>query len=189
MTRSEKEKMLIGEPYLCMDPELVEERLKARRLVYDFNQSKPEDEALRERILDKLLGKHDNAFIEPNFRCDYGSNITVGKNFYANFDCIMLDVCKIEIGDDVLLGPGVHIYTASHALDPIERSKGVEFGIPVKIGNRVWIGGNVTILPGVTIGDNAVIGSGSVITKDVDANVVVAGNPAKFIKHIELNKK
>lgn len=108
----------------------------------------------------------------------------MGENFYANFDCVMLDVCKIEIGDNCLLAPGVHIYTATHPLDKAQRADAVEFGKPVTIGNNVWIGGRAIINPGVTIGDNAVIASGSVVVKDVPANVLVGGNPARIIKEI-----
>ncbi len=126
----------------------------------------------------------ESIYLEPNLRCDYGYNIHVGENFYANFDCVFLDVCEIRIGDNCFIAPGVHIYTATHPLDPNERSSGVEYGKPVKIGNNVWIGGRAVINPGVTIGDNVVIASGAVVTKDVPDNVVVGGNPAKIIKPI-----
>lgn len=121
-----------------------------------------------------------------DFHCDYGYNIHVGENFYANFNCVMLDVCPIRIGDNCMLAPGVHIYTATHPINPVERNSGKEFGKAVTIGDNVWIGGGAIINPGVTIGDNAVIASGSVVTKDVPANVVYGGNPAKFIKSVEL---
>lgn len=184
MTKNEKAKMLAGEYYMDSDPQLVAERRAARQLIYKYNHAPAENEELRQEVLEELLGKHDKVFIEPTFRCDYGSNIYLGKNFYANFDCVFLDVCSITIGDNCLMGPCVHIYTASHPLDPVKRTNGTEFGIPVRIGHNAWIGGNVTILPGVTIGDNVVIGSAAVVTKDVPSNVVVAGNPAKIIKHI-----
>ncbi len=142
----------------------------------------PDEKTERQNILAELLGQSEGAYIEPSFRCDYGYNISLGKNFYANFDCVMLDVCPVRIGDNCMLAPGVHIYTATHPLDAEERNSGVEFGKPVTIGNNVWIGGRAVINPGVTIGDNVVVASGAVVTKDVPANVVVGGNPAKIIK-------
>lgn len=123
--------------------------------------------------------------LNPPFRCDYGYNIFVGENFYANFDCVILDVCEVKIGRDCMLAPGVHIYTATHPLDPFERSSGVEYGKPVTIGDHVWIGGRAIINPGVTIGNHSVVASGAVVTKDVPEGVVVGGNPARVIKHIE----
>lgn len=144
------------------------------------------DEALRQELLLELLGSTGNYFyIEPTFRCDYGYNIHIGENFYANFDCVMLDVCEIRIGDNCFLAPGVHIYTATHPLNAQERISGAEYGKPVTIGDNVWIGGRAVINPGVKIGNNSVIASGAVVTKDVQDNVVVGGNPAKIIKHIE----
>lgn len=124
------------------------------------------------------------AYIEPTFRCDYGYNIFLGNNFFANFDCVMLDVCPIRIGDNCMLAPGVHIYTATHPIDPVARNSGAELGKPVTIGNNVWIGGRAVINPGVTIGDNVVVASGAVVTKDVPDNVVVGGNPARIIKKL-----
>ena len=136
--------------------------------------------------MSQLLGSSgDHLYIEPNFRCDYGYNIHVGHNFFANFDCVFLDVCDIRIGDNCLVGPGVHIYTATHPLDIEQRLSGVEFGKAVRIGNNVWIGGRAVINPGVTIGDNAVIASGAIVVKDVPANTVVGGNPAVVIKTLE----
>ncbi|MNC32530.1 Maltose O-acetyltransferase [compost metagenome] len=132
-----------------------------------------------------MLGQSLDAYIEPSFRCDYGYNIFLGKNFYANFDCVILDVCPVHIGDNCMLAPGVHIYTATHPLDAETRNSGVEFGKPVTIGHNVWIGGRAVINPGVTIGDNVVVGSGSVVTKDIPANAVVAGNPARVIKMVD----
>src|SRR5699024_11494468 len=131
-----------------------------------------------------LGGTVDVIYIVPTFLCDYCSNIYVGENFYANVDCVMLDVCEIRIGVNCMLAPGVHIYTATHPLHPVERNAGKEFGKPVTIGNNVWIGGRAVINPGVTVGDNAVIASGAVVTKDVPANVVVGGNPARVIREI-----
>lgn len=184
--KTEKEKMVSGELYQASDPELVKDRLRARRLTRLFNQSLETDSDRRNELLRELFGSTgNNCYIEPTFRCDYGYNIHVGENFYANFDCVLLDVCEIRIGDNCLLAPGVHIYTATHPLEANDRISGAEFGKPVTIGNNVWIGGRAIINPGVTIGHNAVIASGAVVTKEVPDNVVVGGNPAKFIKLIE----
>ncbi|MCP1305678.1 maltose O-acetyltransferase [Paenibacillus tyrfis] len=183
--KTEKEKMLNGELYLAADPELLQERANARRLTRLYNQTLETEESTRTELLKELFGSTGEIiYIEPNLRCDYGYNIHVGENFYANFDCVFLDVCEIRIGDNCFIAPGVHIYTATHPLDPNERNSGIEYGKPVTIGNNVWIGGRAVINPGVTIGDNVVIASGAVVTKDVPDNVVVGGNPAKIIKPI-----
>ncbi|EFD1054681.1 maltose O-acetyltransferase [Escherichia coli] len=179
---TEKEKMIAGELYRSADETLSRDRLRARQLIHQYNHSSPEDQSLRQKILADLLGQVADAYIEPSFRCDYGYNIFLGKGFYANFDCVMLDVCPIHIGDNCMLAPGVHIYTATHPIDPVARNSGVELGKPVTIGNNVWIGGRAIINPGVTIGDNVVVASGAVVTKDVPDNVVVGGNPARVIK-------
>lgn len=183
--KSEKEKMLNGELYYAADPELLNERLNARKLTRLFNQTLESEENKRAEILKKLFGSTGkNLYIEPVFRCDYGYNIHVGENFYANFDCVFLDVCEIRIGDNCFIAPGVHIYTAAHPLDPVERISGGEFGKPVTIGHNVWIGGKAIINPGVNIGNNAVIASGAVVTKDIEDNVVAGGIPAKILKRI-----
>ncbi|KQL34380.1 sugar O-acetyltransferase [Psychrobacillus sp. FJAT-21963] len=183
---SEKEKMLNGELYNPIDPELLREKLTARKLTRLYNQTLETEEDKRTELLKELFGSTGNSLsIEPTLRCDYGYNIHVGENFYANFDCVFLDVCEIRIGDNCFIAPGVHIYTATHPLNAEERVSGVEYGKPVKIGDNVWIGGNSVINPGVTIGNNVVIASGSVVTKDVPANVVVGGNPAKIIMQID----
>lgn len=183
---TEKEKMIKGEMYFANDEVLVKERLKARRLFNEFNNTSEVELEKRTEILKMLFGNvAKNIYIEPSFKCDYGYNITVGDNFFANYDCVMLDVCPITIGNNVMLAPGVHIYTATHPLDPIERSSGYEYGKPVKIGNNVWLGGRSVVCPGVTIGNNVVVAAGAVVTKDVPDNVVVGGNPAKIIKNIE----
>ncbi|MDK9366401.1 maltose O-acetyltransferase [Lelliottia wanjuensis] len=178
----EKQKMIAGELYRPSDETLRADRLRARHLVHRYNHTGPDAKAERSMLLTELLGLAEGAYIEPSFRCDYGYNIFLGKAFYANFDCVMLDVCPIHIGDNCMLAPGVHIYTATHPLDATERNSGVELGKPVTIGHNVWIGGRAVINPGVTIGDNVVVASGAVVTKDVPANVVVGGNPAKIIK-------
>lgn len=180
---TEKEKMIAGELYHSADEALSRDRLRARRLIHRYNHSLAEEHTLRQQILADLFGQVTEAYIEPTFRCDYGYNIFLGNNFFANFDCVMLDVCPIRIGDNCMLAPGVHIYTATHPIDPVARNSGAELGKPVTIGNNVWIGGRAVINPGVTIGDNVVVASGAVVTKDVPDNVVVGGNPARIIKN------
>lgn len=178
----EKRKMIAGEYYRPADDTLRMDRLRARHLIHRYNHTEPDEKSERAALLTELLGKPHDAYIEPTFRCDYGYNIHLGTNFYANFDCVMLDVCPIYIGDNCMLAPGVHIYTATHPLDATERNSGIEYGKLVTIGHNVWIGGRAVINPGVTIGDNAVIASGAVVVKDVPANAVVGGNPANVIK-------
>jgi maltose O-acetyltransferase len=185
----EKQKMIAGELYLAGDATLKADRLRARQLLHRYNHSAPEERELRNALLSELFGHASDAYIEPTFRCDYGYNIFLGKNFYANFDCVMLDVCPIHIGDNCMLAPGVHIYTATHPLDPVDRNSGQEYGKPVTIGHNVWIGGRAVINPGVTIGDNAVVASGAVVVKNVPANAVVGGNPARIIKMLESEKR
>ncbi|RDW21286.1 maltose O-acetyltransferase [Oceanobacillus chungangensis] len=184
--KTEREKMLAGELYRPADKELLEMRSNARRLTRLYNQTTENEEEERSKILKELFGSTGkNIYIEPTFRCDYGANIYVGENFYANFDCVILDICDVRIGDNCMLAPGVHIYAATHPLDPIERNSGQELGKPVTIGDNVWIGGRSVINPGVNIGNNVVVASGAVVTKDVPDNVVVGGNPARIIKEIE----
>ncbi|VTM17417.1 Maltose O-acetyltransferase [Raoultella terrigena] len=185
----EKLKMIAGELYQPGDATLRADRLHARHELHRYNHSAPEERELRKNCLTALFGQAGDAWIEPTFRCDYGYNIYLGSNFYANFDCVMLDVCPIRIGDNCMLAPGVHIYTATHPLDAVERNSGREYGKPVTIGNNVWIGGRAVINPGVTIGDNAVIASGAVVVKDVPPNAVVGGNPAQIIRMLEAEKE
>ncbi|MEK4029546.1 sugar O-acetyltransferase [Pseudobacillus sp. FSL P4-0506] len=183
--KTEKEKMLSGEIYFADDSELTQERENARRLTRLFNQTTETEGNRRTELLKKLFGSTgENIYVEPTLRCDYGYNLHVGANFYANFDCVFLDVCEIRIGDNCFIAPGVHIYTAAHPLNARERISGAEYGLPVHIGHNVWIGGRAVINPGVKIGNNVVVASGAVVTKDVPDNVVVGGNPAKIIKHI-----
>lgn len=183
---TEKEKMLSGELYNGFDEQLVKERQAAKEIVFKINNLEPSKLEERDRLLRNLIGKlGKNIFIEPPFRCDYGSNIEIGDNFYSNYNCTILDVAKVIVKDNVMFGPNVSIYAAGHPIDKDTRNAGLEFGKPITIGNNVWVGGNCIILPGVTIGDNSVIGAGSVVTKDVPENVIVAGNPAKVIKEIK----
>ncbi|MCS0655308.1 sugar O-acetyltransferase [Cytobacillus firmus] len=185
--KTEKEKMLAGEMYDPADPVLLKEREEARRKVRMYNQTLETEGEKRIKLLKELLGSTgENVYMEPNIRFDYGYNTHVGENFFANFDCTILDVCEVRFGDNCMLAPGVHIYTATHPLHPAERNSSREYAKPITIGNNVWVGGSAVINPGVTIGDNAVIASGAVVTKDVPENVVVGGNPAKVIKQIEL---
>lgn len=179
----EKEKMISGEIYNPADTELYQDRIHAKTLCNTYNQLMPSDIDKKKTILKKLLGKfNDSGYIEPNFFCDYGYNIEVGENFYANHNLVILDCAKVKFGNNVFIGPNCGIYTACHPTNSQERIKGIEFAKPITIGNNVWIGGNTCILPGVSIGDNVVIGAGSVITKDISANVIAVGNPCKPIK-------
>lgn len=183
--RTEQEKMLAGELYDATDPLLAEARMIARERCDAINRSSPRDEAFRRGVLRDLFASGgDSVWLELPFHCDYGTNIYLGEKVYFNFDCVILDVCEVHMGDFVFVGPGVHIYTATHPLEAnLRRTQ--EFGRPVTIGSDVWIGGKAVICPGVTIGDRSVIGAGSVVTKDVPAGVIVAGNPGRVIRGIE----
>ncbi len=175
-------------PYSPVDPfqkELVAARKRAKQLCRAINALDADQTKARKPLYQQLFAQVSSAYIEPNFFCDYGSNIFLGERFYANHNCVMLDVAKVTIGDNVMLGPNVQIYTTTHPLDPIERATGKEFCAEVTIGNNCWIGGGAIILPGVSIGDNSVIGAGSVVTKDIPANVVAVGNPCVVLKNIE----
>jgi maltose O-acetyltransferase len=184
--QTEREKMLAGELYKAWDPELVALRARARRLCRAFNQTTDDEAEEQTRLLKELFGTTGEAIkIEPPFFCDYGGNIHVGNNFFMNFDCVILDCARVDIGENVMCGPKVQIYTATHPLQASQRIKGPELARPIKIGNNVWLGGGAIICPGVTIGDNTTIGAGSVVTKDIPANVYAAGNPARVIKELE----
>ncbi|ENM5791918.1 sugar O-acetyltransferase [Vibrio mimicus] len=183
---TEREKMLSGEYYNPSDAELVKLRLEARLLTEKLNQTSVSCPDKRVEIIKSLLGSTGNSIhIESTFNCDYGLNIHVGENFYANFGCVILDVAEVRIGDNCFIAPQVGIYTATHPIDPIQRSSGLEFGKPIRIGNNCWIGGHATINPGVTLGDNVVVASGAVVTKSFGSNVVIGGNPARVLKAIE----
>jgi len=184
--RTEREKMVAGERYDPSDPDLVADRRRARELTTAFNRTDPGEAERRRELLVQLfddVGRESH--VEPPFRCDYGYNVSVGAHFYANFDCVILDVCPVAFGRHCLLGPGVHVYTATHSLDPAERAEGLEYGEPVTVGDDVWIGGQAVLNPGVTVGDGAVVGSGAVVTDDVPPGVVVQGNPAEVVREIE----
>jgi maltose O-acetyltransferase len=183
--KTEKEKMVSGEMYNASDPALVLERRRARDLLKELNESRDEQRDRRAEILRQLLGRvGSNAWIEPPFYCDYGPNIFLGDNVYFNFNCVVLDPAKVEIGSNVLFGPNVQVYTATHPLDAEQRRNGLEFAKEIKIGSDVWIGGGAIICPGVTIGACSVIGAGSVVTRDVPERVFAAGNPCRVIRQL-----
>lgn len=183
---TEKEKMLAGQLYDPADKTLTHERQNARKLCRQFNQSTETEKKLRVKTLKELF-QTDNStiWIEPSFKCDYGYNIKFGNKVFINFDCVILDTAEVSIGNNVMIGPGVHIYTPQHPIDPNERSTWKEYSEPVHIADNVWLGGKVTICPGVSIGENSVIGAGSVVSKDIPSNVVAAGNPCKIIQKIK----
>lgn len=181
--RSEKEKMLSGALYRASDPELVAWRRRAREILVRYNAMSAANPDERFPLLAMLFGAvGPGASIEPRFVCDYGTNIRIGRSLFVNYDCVFLDCAPITIGDDVQIGPAVQIYTALHPLDPVTRRAGLETAAPVTVGNNVWIGGGAILCPGITIGDDAVIGAGSVVTRDVPAGMLVAGNPARVLK-------
>jgi maltose O-acetyltransferase len=177
--------MLAGQPYSGADPTLVKARYRARRLQAMYRQTDPGNVKKRYDILKKLFGQIGKAIeVEPPFYCDYGCNIYVGENFYANFNCVILDPADVRIGDNVFFGPAVQLYTAYHPILPEERNTGYEMASPITIGNNVWLGGGAIVQPGVTIGDNTTIGAGSVVTRDIPANVVAMGVPCRVIRSI-----
>lgn len=178
--------MLAGDLYNASDAELVAMRRNARRLTRLFNESKEEEVERRRSLITELFGAVGPKFeIEPPFRCDYGVNIHAGDNLYMNFGCVLLDCAPIRIGRNALFAPNVHLYAATHPVDPRVRATGLELARPITIGDDVWLGGGVIVCPGVTIGDGSVIGAGSVVTKDIPAGVVAAGNPCRVIRVIE----
>jgi maltose O-acetyltransferase len=182
--KAEKEKMLAGEPYNCLDPELDAERQRARALLRLYNRSEAPHE--RQAILEQLLGHvGQDSIIEPPFYCAYGQNIHLGDHVFLNVLCTILDCNEVRIGHHVFIGPGVQIYTAAHDLRAEARIQGWEVAKPIVIEDNVWLGGSAILLPGVTVGRNAVVGAGAVVSRDVAANTVVAGNPARVIREIE----
>ena len=183
---TEKEKMLAGKIYDAnYDQELIDARADAKELCYDFNHARPSEEAKRQGIIRQLLGKTGKEFeIAGPFLCDYGFNIEIGENFYANHNLVILDGAKVTFGDNVFIAPDCGFYSAGHPLDVETRNKGLEYAKPITVGNNVWFGGGVKVMPGVTIGDGAVIGGGSIVTKDIPANMIAVGNPCRVIREI-----
>jgi maltose O-acetyltransferase len=180
--RSEKDKMLAGELYRAVGPEIAADMRRAELLLLTYNASASNPPETRAALLRDLLGSvGPSTTIRPPFHCDYGYNIHLGSSIFINFDCVFLDVGRIEIGDFCQIGPGVHVYAADHPRDPEQRRAGLESGARVSIGRNVWIGGGAKILPRIRIGDDAVIGAGSVVTHDVPAGATVAGNPARIL--------
>jgi maltose O-acetyltransferase len=181
---TEKEKMLAGELYDPLAPELVAARERARLLCQDLNASSEREQGSRREILKRLFGQGgESVWMQPPFFCDYGSNILLGERVFFNFNCVVLDVCEVTIGDDTLFGPAVQIYTAMHPMNAELRRK-QEFAKPIEIGADVWVGGGAIICPGVKIGSQAVIGAGSVVTRDIPDRVFAAGNPCRVIREI-----
>ena len=187
---SEWERMQKGLVYNDFDEDLFKRRVEAKKIFKEYNKTSDEEIALRNELLNKLfkrIGK--NCWIEPDFRCEFGKNITLEDNIYINFGCIILDCAEVRIDSNTLIGPNVGIYAVNHSLDSKERINGGCFGKPVHIGKNVWIGGDAKILAGVTIGDNSIIGTGSIVTKDIPSNVIAVGNPCKVIREISEKDK
>ena len=181
---TEREKMLAGELYDAMDPELVRAREQARGLCWELNSTLESETERRRDIVRRLFGEGgETVWMQPPFYCDYGSNIYLGERVYFNFNCVVLDVCRVTVGDFTLFGPAVQIYTAMHPMNAALRRQ-QEFGRPVEIGADVWVGGGAIICPGVKIGSRSVIGAGSVVTKDIPESVFAAGNPCRVIRAI-----
>lgn len=180
-----KERMQKNLPYKAWMDGLAEERAACKELIYEYNNLPPEEWGRETGLLKKIIGRTgEQIHIEQPFHCDYGKNIEIGENFFANYNFIVLDVGKVKIGDNVQIAPNVSIYTAGHPLHPDSRNSGYEYGIDITIGDNVWIGGNTCIMPGVTIGNNVVIGAGSVVTKDIPDNMIAVGNPCRVVREI-----
>jgi maltose O-acetyltransferase len=184
--KGQKAKMLAGELYLASDPQLVAEDLRAQELLFRFNISRPGAEDERRALLRELFAAFGTgAVLKPSFRCDYGGNISIGEDTFINYDCVFLDGNRITIGRDVQIAPRVQIYTATHPLNAVTRRSKLEFALPVVIEDGVWLGGGAIVCPGVTIGENTVIGAGSVVTRDLPAGVLAAGNPCRVLRSLE----
>src|SRR5689334_21555713 len=183
--KTEKEKMVAGELYDALDAQLSEDRLKARLLIKELNDSREDQTTERLRLLKELIpNAGEGLWLQPPFYCDYGYNIKLGEKVFFNFNCVVLDVAQVTIGSRTLFGPNVQIYTATHPIDHKIRASGLEFAKPITIGEDVWVGGSAVICPGVTIGDRSVIGAGSVVTRDIPADVFAAGNPCRVIRQL-----
>ncbi len=182
---TEWERLQNGMIYNDFDKDLFDRRVAAKKLFRAYNKTDDEEVALRHQIMQQLFQKvGENVWIEPDFKCEFGKNITIENDIYINFGCVILDCAKVTIGSHTLLGPNVGLYAANHATDANERINGGCYGKPIHIGKNVWLGGDVKVLPGVSIGDNTIIGTGSIVTKDIPANVIAVGNPCKVIKEI-----
>lgn len=182
--KTEKEKMLAGEPYDPLDPQLCRERDRCRDLCLRINGIREQQKVERQRLLCTLFGAPTDVWVQPPFFCDYGTNILLGRKVFFNFNCVVLDVARVTIGDNVLFGPCVQIYTAIHPIHVEERRTGLESARPIVVGADVWVGGGAILCPGVTIGERSVIGAGSVVTRDIPPDVVAAGNPARVIREL-----
>lgn len=181
---SEKEKMLSQQWFNPRDAELTQLRRQAKQLCRRLNEQGPDPFKAHQLVARQLFGSLGSCYIEPDFWCDYGINIRIGARFYANHHCVILDAAPVQIGDDVMFGPAVQIYTVTHPLDASERARGLEQARPVSIGDKVWVGGGAIILPGVTLGEGAVIAAGAVVTRDVAPFTLVAGQPARLQKSL-----
>lgn len=180
-----KERMLTGLPYKAWMDGFAEEQIENKKKIYEYNLCRPDEAEKMELMIRGILGKAGkNVAVLPPFHCDYGKNIEVGDNFIANYNCVILDVGKVTIGNNTMFGPNVSIITAGHPIHPDSRNSGYEYGIGITIGDSVWLGSNVVVNPGVHIGNNVVIGSGSVVTKDIPDNVVAVGNPCRILREI-----
>lgn len=182
---NQKERMFLGLPYKAGLDGLKEERMENKKKIYEYNNCPPDEYKKIDDLIRNIVGKAgQNLHIKRPFHCDYGNNIEIGDNFFSNYNCVILDVGKVTIGDNVKFGPNVSLYTAGHPIHPDSRNSGYEYGIKITIGNNVWLGGNVVVNPGVKIGNNVVVGSGSVVTRDIPDNVIAMGNPCKIIRKI-----
>jgi maltose O-acetyltransferase len=182
----QKAKMLAGELYLATDPQLVAEDRRAQELLFRFNMTRPNAEDERRVLLVDLFDAFGaGAVLRPSFRCDYGTNISIGEDTFINYDCVFLDCNRITIGREVQIAPRVQIYTATHPLDPATRRSKLEFALPVVIKDGAWLGGGVIVCPGVTIGENTVVGAGSVVTRDLPPGVLAVGNPCRVLRSLD----
>jgi maltose O-acetyltransferase len=184
-TTGQKAKMLAGQLYMATDPELSAAHLRAQAILAKFNATSADAEDERRTLLTELFERiGEGTVLKPTLRCDYGFNIAIGDRTFINYDCLLLDCNRITIGDEVQIAPGVHIYTATHPVEAKARRSGIEYALPVSIGDGAWLGGRAVVCPGITIGANTVVGAGSVVTRDLPANVVAVGNPCRVIRQL-----